>query len=176
MKNKRLFKLLFQFEADNNSHFLFHLKDDDQMNLTWEERIPKKTEILSLLEQYPVRFAYLFGSSVRKRRGPLSDIDFAIYLDPELSKYKRHRLRLKLISRITDLISNPKVDLVVLNDTSILFTDQILRQGVCFYNADPYGKQQFEEYILSRSLDFKIFAKRFDQWQADALIGINKDD
>lgn len=155
---------------------LFQLKDGEHLNLDWEDRIPKKSEILSLFEKYPVKFAYLFGSSVKKRRGPLSDIDFAIYLDPELSKYQRHLFRLKLISRIEELISSLKIDLVILNDTSILFTDQILRQGVCFYNIAASEKQRFEEYILSRSLDFKIFAKRFNQWQARAVIGINKDD
>jgi predicted nucleotidyltransferase len=141
------------------------------MALNPEDNIPKKSEILSLFKQYPIKFVYIFGSLVQRKKGPLSDIDISIYLNPELTTYQRHRLRLELISHIKDLIPSPEIDLVILNDLNILFADKILRKGICIYNIDPWEKQQFEEYILSRSLDFKTFSRQFDEWQAQALIG-----
>jgi predicted nucleotidyltransferase len=46
-----------------------------------------KNQIISVLEnKESIVFAYLFGSSATKTSTPMSDIDIAIYLNPNINK------------------------------------------------------------------------------------------
>ena len=122
-----------------------------------------------IFEEYPIDFAYLFGSSIKQEVGPLSDVDLAVYFNSKIPEYDRHKNRLDLISRLESIFSPVKVDLIVLNDSNYLLADEVLRTGQCIFEKEPRVKQQFIEYIIARSLDFKPFANKFDQWQYESL-------
>ena len=134
-----------------------------------KDEIPHLEEITSLMRKFSVKFAYVFGSFIQNQRGPLSDIDLAIFLEPRLSKYQRHRRRLELHALLEELLVPEQVDLVVLNDIGLLLADRIVRQGISFYIYDEAVKQQFEEAIIIRGLDFRHFAEQFDRWQSQTL-------
>lgn len=125
--------------------------------------------VVSIFEEYPIDFAYLFGSSIKQEVGPLSDVDLAVYFNSKIPKYDRHKNRLDLISRLESIFSPVKVDLIVLNDSNYLLANEVLRTGQCIFEKEPRVKQQFIEYIIARSLDFKPFANKFDQWQYESL-------
>ncbi len=122
-----------------------------------------------IFEEYPIDFAYLFGSSIKQEVGPLSDVDLAVYFNSKIPEYDRHKNRLDLISTLESIFSPVKVDLIVLNDSNYLLADEVLRTGQCIFEKEPRVKQQFIEYIIARSLDFKPFANKFDQWQYESL-------
>ncbi|MHA1973688.1 MAG: type VII toxin-antitoxin system MntA family adenylyltransferase antitoxin [Candidatus Hodarchaeales archaeon] len=135
-----------------------------------------KKEICVILEKYPVKFAYLFGSVTRGSLYPLSDIDVAVYLDPAINEYQRHRIRLKLIADFDEKYHPTPVDVVILNDAPILLKDRIIRDNQCFYNPEPVLQQKFEEETLNYALDFKIFSNKFNELQKKAILENNSDD
>ena len=75
-------------------------------------------KLTKLLESDPsVLFAYLFGSHARNDAGPLSDVDFAVYLDESFSYEQRFKKRMDLVGSLQGPIrSSPFIDSVVLND------------------------------------------------------------
>ncbi len=125
--------------------------------------------VVSIFEEYPIDFAYIFGSSIKQEVGPLSDVDLAVYFNSKIPQYDRHKNRLDLISRLESIFTPAKVDLIVLSDSNYLLVDEIMRTGQCIVDKKPRVKQQFIEYIITRSLDFKPFANKFDQWQYESL-------
>jgi len=125
--------------------------------------------VVSIFEEYPIDFAYIFGSSIKQEVGPLSDVDLAVYFNSKIPQYDRHKNRLDLISRLESIFTPVKVDLIVLNDSNYLLADEIMRTGQCIVDKKPRVKQQFTEYIITRSLDFKPFANKFDKWQYESI-------
>ena len=73
-----------------------------------------KSEIKSLksiFRAFPqVKLAYLFGSAAKEEIGPLSDYDFAVYLNEKDPK-KRFTIRLKLLNRLIQKLKTEKITL-----------------------------------------------------------------
>ena len=80
----------------------------------------------TLASEKPVRFAYLFGSRVRKDVGKLSDIDVAVFLHGQVDPLQ---YRLKLIERIAKSLGAQKVDLIILNSATPLLAHQVVKSG-----------------------------------------------
>lgn len=115
-------------------------------------------EISSLCEifkLYPaVKLVYLFGSRASGKVGPLSDYDFAVYLD-EKDPQKRFDLRLDLLAKITTKLKTDDVDLCVLNDLySPGFKYHIVKDGKVIYEKEPF-KLFVEPKILNDFFDFR---------------------
>jgi hypothetical protein len=159
-----------------NTFHLINGNDSDLMvdHPSIDQKIISKIE--SIFQYYPIEFGYIFGSIISNIRTPLSDIDLAIYLDQSIDDYKRHRTKLMLLVRLEELFSSSKVDLVVLNDSPLLISEQIIRTGVGIFIQNPKLKQKYEEDIMKYSLDFKVFAQQYNEWQVKAVQGINPND
>ncbi len=110
-----------------------------------------------------VRAAFLFGSRVEGRSGPLSDYDFAILPAPGLDAGKA---RLDLISELvcdlaTELgVREDLVDVVLLTDElpEELIHRAVLR-GVVLYAESSEVLTSLRERAL-RYLDFKVHAEK----------------
>ncbi len=117
--------------------------------------IPKEIKnLVPILEKYAVvKLAYLFGSRATGKVGPMSDYDFAVYLDEKDSK-KRFALRLELMGKICSKLKTDNVDLVVLNDIDapeIKFN--IIKDGILILEKEPF-KVVAEPRILAEYFDF----------------------
>lgn len=110
--------------------------------------------LIPIFKQYPeVKLAYLFGSRVTGKIGPLSDYDFAVYLD-ERDAAKRFDIRLKLMSDISMAIKTDDVDLVVLNDLDEPeLKYNIISEGILLLEKEPF-KVLIEPRILNEYFDF----------------------
>lgn len=110
---------------------------------------------------YPqVKLAYFFGSRARGKEGPLSDYDFAVYLD-EKDKNKRFKIRLNLMSKLSQKIETDKIDVVVLNDTeSPELKYSIIKEGKLIYEEEPY-KVFIEPRIFNEYFDFISGLRRY---------------
>ncbi|MBI3793327.1 MAG: nucleotidyltransferase domain-containing protein [Nitrospinae bacterium] len=92
--------------------------------------------MISLFEEYGVKFAYLFGSRAKGDRPPSSDVDLAVYLG-ESEPGRRFDKKLSLISRL-GVIVKKDVDVVVLNDVRNNFLlAEIIRKGKVIFNCAP---------------------------------------
>ncbi|HEY4476654.1 MAG TPA: nucleotidyltransferase domain-containing protein [Candidatus Paceibacterota bacterium] len=123
--------------------------------------IEKQDELLEILKKYPtVKLGYLFGSRARNDVGPLSDYDFAFYLD-ESDVQARFETKLKLQNDLSTLYQTDLVDVVILNSTqSPELKYQIIRDGILFFEREPFVAL-IEPKILNEYFDFYSLLRRY---------------
>jgi len=110
-------------------------------------------------ERY-IELAYLYGSTVEKKEGKLSDIDIGVYLTEKLDKHERFNLRLKLLSEISSLLKTKKVDLVIMNDTQIALNFEIIKANSPIFIRSRENKIELEHKIMSKYLDRRYYDLR----------------
>jgi len=111
-----------------------------------------------------IKLVYLFGSRANKASvTPMSDYDFAIYLNEKTDLENEKEVILELISEISLILKTNNVDVVLLNKAvSPLLKFNILKEGVLLYEKKPY-KLLIEPRIYNEYFDFKIFSSGFNQ-------------
>ncbi len=129
-----------------------------QMNTT--NRNLEKEQLIPLLEKLfqahdCVELAYLFGSVAKGKAGALSDIDIGVYLSAGLTKTQRNLKRLELIAKLTTILKNDRIDLLIINDTPPVLNFEIIKPNVLVLVRDHDLKLDVEQRIMSRYLDRK---------------------
>lgn len=129
----------------------------------------KKEKIKKLLPVFKVcpevKLVYIFGSQATGKTGPLSDYDFAVYLD-EKDSSKRFDMRLKLMAEIVGILKTDAVDLVVLNDTEgPELKYNIIKEGNLIYQIEPF-KVLVEPRIMTEYIDFHDSLLRYNLTKA----------
>jgi len=99
-----------------------------------------------------VRLVYLFGSAVDPGSGVARDIDLAVWMQPALSVDELVELRAKLVE-----VVHAEIDLISLNDASIVLAREVADHGVCLYAASEEGETEFVVRARARFWDFKPF-------------------
>ncbi len=96
-------------------------------------------QIKPVFARFPeIKLAFLFGSRARGNAGPLSDWDFAVYIDG-LDDSQRFQLRLTLIGMLTMALKTNEVDVLVLNDIEEpAIKYNIVKEGQLFLEREPY--------------------------------------
>lgn len=135
-----------------------------------------KARLISRLREFfktqeYVELAYLFGSIADGTGGPLSDIDIGVYLSSKLTKEERIEKRLKLTSELAGFLKTNSIDLVIMNDASIVINFEIIKPNVPVFVKDEDLKLDTEQKIMSRYLDRKyhedllnrVFLERFKE-------------
>ncbi|AKB63339.1 type VII toxin-antitoxin system MntA family adenylyltransferase antitoxin [Methanosarcina mazei] len=106
-----------------------------------------------------VKLAYLFGSTARGESNCLSDIDIAVLFDDALLRKESFDPQVELISELTCILKTDNVDLVVLNDSPLLLTYNIIREGIILKSDEPL-RVKFETKMMSRYLDERYHIER----------------
>lgn len=118
-------------------------------------------QIKSIFENYPaIKLGYFFGSKATHRDGPLSDYDFAVYVDKK-DKKEMFELRLILMDKLGNLLKTDKVDVVILNmveGPELKFN--IIKKGKLIFEREPY-KIIVEPKILNEYFDFRDLLLKF---------------
>jgi predicted nucleotidyltransferase len=97
-----------------------------------------------LVSEEKVCFAYLFGSQVKQYAGKLSDIDIAIYLDDGIEDF---RYKLYFMEAMMKIVKNDKVDIIILNNATLLMRHQVVKNGVVLKD-DKRRRLDFETQVL----------------------------
>ena len=105
-----------------------------------------------------VRLVYLFGSAADPARGVVRDVDLAVLTDPPLAQEELLRVRADLV-----LAVGGRIDLVSLNDTSVVLAWEIADAGRCLYAANADAETGFVIWARSRYWDFKPLLE--EQWR-----------
>lgn len=121
-----------------------------------EHDVKRLTECLC---KYPVIIAYLFGSEAKGTSGALSDMDIAVLVDRNIDKSERFDLRLRLSNELSSSM-NKRVDFVVLNDSPVQLSYEVIKHGKLIFCKDKSMKVDLEVEILSKYLDRRYFDKR----------------
>lgn len=114
----------------------------------------------SVFKDYPsIKLVYFFGSRAASQDGPLSDYDFAFYLD-EKEKSARFDLKFKLFDVLSRKLKTDKIDIVILNDTqSPELKYNIIKNGILIYAKEPF-KVLLEPKIMNEYFDFRDLLAR----------------
>lgn len=106
-------------------------------------------------EQYPeISFAYLFGSHATNEQTSLSDIDIAIHVK-NTSDFSFNKLLL-FHGDCCRALQRNDIDILVLNTArNLMLVDEIIHQGVLFYNTDQDLVDDFEVMTQHAICDFK---------------------
>jgi len=94
--------------------------------------------------------AYIFGSQLKGKIGPLSDYDFAVFLSQKPSFQFKYKLKNKLVSAL----NIEQIDLVILNDAPIELKYKVIATGKIIYQKNSVAKVEFEADTLSRYFDY----------------------
>lgn len=120
------------------------------MNLEKEQQ-----KLNSIFKENQVALAYLFGSAAKEKEGPLSDIDFGILFSDKVKEDNYLDKRLKIASAISSVLKDKKVDVLCLNEASILLRHRVVFQGTPIFVLDQDLKRKFELEVLQQYEDFK---------------------
>ena len=120
-----------------------------------------KEKLVSIFKLLPqVKLVYFFGSRSSGKNGPLSDFDFAVYLDEKDAK-KRFQTRVDLLDKLSRSLSTDKIDLSILNDIeSPELRYSIIKDGRLIYKKEPF-QLLLEPKILNEYFDFMYGLKKF---------------
>jgi hypothetical protein len=120
---------------------------DDRRHLleTLTQRVGARGEILD---------AYLFGSAARGAGQPHSDIDVAVYVDPDRLPDSPFGYAAALAAELITALRRDDVEVVVLNEAPPLLYHRVLRDGVRVMSRDLAATTTREARALSRYCDY----------------------
>lgn len=105
--------------------------------------------------------AWLFGSVARREAGPLSDVDIAVMLAPQVGTRDRLDVAATLVEDLERRC--PHVDLVLLDEASPLLKHRVLRDGLLLLERNPKRRVAFEARAIQEYLDFQPLAEIYDR-------------
>lgn len=117
----------------------------------------------SVLGEYPVDAAYVYGSVARGTITPLSDVDIALLLGEPLSPYDRLTLEFAIQAAIEDVSGLRNVDVRAINEAPLLVRGKVVQQGILLYQRDKARRVAFEVQTRKRYFDFAPVARRLRQ-------------
>jgi len=97
-----------------------------------------------------ILLAYIFGSQLKGKTGPMSDYDFAVFLSHKPSFQFKYKLKNKLVN----VLSSEQIDLVILNDAPIELKYKVIATGKIIYQKNLTIKVEFEANVLSQYFDY----------------------
>ena len=114
----------------------------------------------SVMAQYPVDVAYVFGSVARGTVTPFSDVDVALVLCESLLPYERLNLELRIEAAIEDASGLVGLDVRAINEAPLLVRGEIVQEGIRLYERDHARRVAFEIETRKRYFDFEPVARR----------------
>src|SRR5258708_32034772 len=126
----------------------------------------KHSQLNQLFVQSPVNAAYLAGSlSSRASFGHLSDVDIAILLMDQIKADHFLDYQLYFFSELAKRLESESIDVVILNQASLLLKLQVIKYGQILFSRDEKQRVSFETKAVMDYLDFK----KYDEIQNRAL-------
>lgn len=126
----------------------------------------KQSRLNQLFTQSPVNAAYLAGSlSNRTSFGHLTDVDIAILLMEQIKSDQFLDYQLYFFSELAKRLESDNIDVVILNQASMLLKLQVIKYGQILFSRDEKQRVSFETKAVMDYLDFK----KFDEIQNQAL-------
>jgi predicted nucleotidyltransferase len=105
-----------------------------------------------------VMLVYVFGSASAPDRPRARDVDVAVLTDRSLSLDELTRLRADLVEA-----TSAPIDLLSLNEASIVLTHEVVESGRCLFARTPEIETEFVTRARGRYWDFKPY--RDEQWR-----------
>jgi len=120
------------------------------------EEVKFSKKQLRTFEELGVRLIYLFGSQIDGTQNKLSDIDVGVVFDnlsDDEIKDKEERYT-QLFDIFTDIFRRfRKVDLVFLQETSLMLQSNVVFNGKVIYKSDDVVEFDYKELVMKYHAD-----------------------
>src|SRR5438067_1351711 len=97
--------------------------------------------------------AYVFGSVVRGRARPDSDVDIGVLVSPKIMRRDPLRYRLELMRLVSIVLKRNDVDLILLNESPPLLAHRLLKTGKLIFERSASARVAFQVRTVNRYLD-----------------------
>jgi len=125
------------------------------MNRLYDDPDALGQKLAEILDPRPeVLEAYLFGSVARGRAQAHSDIDVAVFVNPEVTPSGGFGYRAELTTELMAGLGTNEVDVVVLNQAPPLLYHRVLRDGIRVLSRNLKETTVREARAVSRYCDF----------------------
>ena len=105
----------------------------------------KQSRLNQLFTQSPVNAAYLAGSLANRTSfGHLSDVDIAILLKDQIKSDQFLDYQLYFFSELAKRLESDSIDVVILNQASLLLKLQVIKYGQILFSRDEKQRVMFE--------------------------------
>jgi predicted nucleotidyltransferase len=111
-----------------------------------------RTAVRSVLEEYPLRLAILFGSHVDGTPTPQSDVDVGVLFEEDCSASERREMYLDLHSTIATALGTENVDVTLLDDVPPSVGRQALQAYEVLVGEPTLAEQLRERYEATAPL------------------------
>jgi len=123
-----------------------------------QSRVPPLDEVAlerlsDALDRKGVVAAMLIGSQARGTVGPLSDVDIAVWHEPDLDPRARFDLQLDLAGDAGRALSTDEIDVVMLNNAPPLMRHRAIRDGKRLVERDRDERVRLETRAILEYLD-----------------------
>lgn len=115
--------------------------------------------ISDINKKYKIKFAYIFGSQATGKASENSDIDIAVYFSESYTALEEAFIRGDIIEEGKAFFKKD-VDIVSLNNASLLLKHEIIHDGIIIKDNDE--RTTFESISLREYFDFKYYSDIYD--------------
>ena len=126
----------------------------------------KQAQLQGLFQTSPVDAAYLAGSTTgRKIAGTYNDLDIALLLLKAVKANEFFDYQVYFVSELSKALDTAELDVVILNQASLLQKWQVIRTWSLLYQRDQKRRVEYEARAAMEYLEFK----KYDEVQSKAL-------
>src|SRR5437667_8738332 len=126
----------------------------------------RQSQLQSLFQTSPVDAAYLAGSTTgRKIAGTYNDLDIALLLLGAVKANEFFDYQVYFVSELSKALETNELDIVILNQASLLQRWQVIRTWGLLYQRDQKRRVEYEARAAMEYLEFK----KYDEVQSKAL-------
>jgi uncharacterized protein YutE (UPF0331/DUF86 family) len=126
----------------------------------------KQGQINSLFQRSPVDAAYTQGTaSGRRIAGSYQDLDVALLLLDKVKTNEFFDYQVYFVSELSKTLETQGLDVVILNQASLLQRAQVIRSWSVLYQRDVKRRVQWETRAVMEYLEFQ----KYDDMQSKAL-------
>lgn len=134
----------------------------------------EKARLADMLgRQDAVLSAYLFGSMSLGLAREGSDVDVAVRFRRGIPEDRRFEVRGELQS-LLETYFNRTVDLVVMNESSLVLLYQVFSTGILLFARDPEEEEAFRWQKLKEFFDFRFYLSK-DYAETERFFGVDRD-
>jgi uncharacterized protein YutE (UPF0331/DUF86 family) len=126
----------------------------------------RQAQLQSLFQTSPVDAAYAQGTATGRRiAGTYQDLDIALLLLSRVKANEFFDYQVYFVSELSKALETEGLDVVILNQASLLQRAQVIRTWSLLYQRDEKRRVQFETRAVMEYLEFK----KYDEVQSKAL-------
>jgi len=131
-----------------------------------------KAKLKKILKKYGVKAVYIFGSFVKGKKTPLSDIDIGVVFEDIRTKNKDPT------KVFTDIyyalkeslnIKNQRLDLVYLQEAPFGLQMDAIKNGKILFSLDDNFRTDYEDWVMMKYLDWKYEDDMYNKEMVEAI-------